>query len=100
MKKSQIITQIILNTGLAKSLIEANKIFVQTFVDHYLRWNLQKWDTEVPLEIAHSFIQNPGTAQEMGVKFLIKDLDTRVRKSNNQASKSLLARLTEISIFR
>jgi len=79
-KKSEIINKLIIQAGLADSVIDANRIFVQAFVDHYLDWNLARWDTDVTDATAHSYLHDLGSANGMTPKFLIKDLDTYLKK--------------------
>jgi hypothetical protein len=83
MKKSEIISSILIESGAAKDAAEAKRLFVQAFVDNYISWNLQRWDTEVPHADAQSYIDNVGSANGMSVKFLIKDLDHTLQKGKH-----------------
>lgn len=65
------------------SILEANRIFVQTFVQYYFDWNLEKWDTEVPADIAETFMLTMGWAgPDLSVRYLIKDLDAVLSRSS------------------
>lgn len=80
MKRSQLINQIIVKCGLAETIPEANRMFVQNFVDYYLDWNLEKWDTEVPTDVAERFSRSVSYSRGMSVRYLIKDLDAMLKK--------------------
>jgi hypothetical protein len=80
MKRSALIKEVIIQTGQAKSAPEANRLFVQTFVDYFSQWDLQTWDTEVPAELAEKYRRSVGgPSQNVSVRFLIKDLDSLLR---------------------
>lgn len=75
MKKSQLIKEIIISSGLAASLSEASGIFAQTFVEYFFGWDLEKWDTEIPHDRAEMFKRKIGSGRGISVRYLIKDLD-------------------------
>jgi hypothetical protein len=81
MKKSQLINDVIVRSGMAKSEVEANKIFVLTFAEYFADLNLRQWDSDVPTEVCQKFLHNLGRAQGISVRYLIKDLDSMVKKS-------------------
>lgn len=92
MRKSEIIKRILLNTKVAHDEEEAQRIFIQTFVDHYLALDLKKWDTEVADSFASSFIRLAGnTNHGISVRYLIKDLDTMLRDHPPLSDKNTLA---------
>lgn len=82
MRKSQLISQVILTSGLATDKIAANRIFVQTFVEHHDGVNLQQWDTELPPHVAETFLRMIGSGKEISVRHMINDLDLLVKKMN------------------
>lgn len=83
MRKSEVINEIIVRSGIAKTITEANIIFVHAFVEHYLDWDLGKWDTQVPAHIVELFQKSVGNGHGVSVRYLIKDLDTLMKGSRS-----------------
>lgn len=76
MKKSELINLIIVKSGRAKTIDEANILFLQAFIEYYQEWSLTRWDTEVNPVYADAFFRTIGQGVGISVRYLIKDLDT------------------------
>jgi hypothetical protein len=81
MTKSQLIIQVIVNAAIAADPLEANTIFIESFVEHYAEWKLEQWNTEVPEFISNIFLSTIDT-NRIEIKDLIRDLDLMYKKMN------------------
>lgn len=76
MKKSQLITQILVNINPSFDYPEATRLFVHEFVKHFSDKFFHEWDSEVAPHIARIFLETVDVARSVDVKYLINELDT------------------------
>ena len=81
MRRNEIICQILIDNGLAKSYPEALSKFVQTFVEDFREKSLDHWDTNVPTELAQKFLNSVAKKESTDIKSLIIELENFLKKS-------------------
>lgn len=79
MRKSQLITRILLSAALAPDAVQADRLFLTTFTERYSESSLTEWDRDVPEYIANVFLSTVDTEQ-IDVQDLIRDLDILYNK--------------------
>jgi hypothetical protein len=81
MKRSDLICQIIIKSGLAKTYPQAVSLFVQCFIENFRQKSLDHWDTEVPAELAQKFIREASAVDYSNLHRVISDLEIFLKKS-------------------
>ena len=74
MKRSDVLTQCLINSGCGLSEADIRHGIFQTFADEFPDKNYYEWDTEISDSTANHIIKTVGRASEINVDLFIRDL--------------------------
>ncbi len=74
MKRSDVLTQCLINTGCGLSEIECHHLIIHTFAEEYPEENYDAWDIEISDQTAQHIIKTVGRASWIKVDLFIRDL--------------------------